>query len=72
MLISDSHILSAGQPTLLYGLRGMWSGEITVTGPTTDLHSGAYGGVVHNPNQALAEILAQLHDATGRIAVPGF
>jgi acetylornithine deacetylase/succinyl-diaminopimelate desuccinylase-like protein len=72
VLISDSHILSTSQPTLLYGLRGMWAGEITVTGPTTDLHSGAYGGVVHNPNQALAEILAQLHDATGRVAVPGF
>jgi acetylornithine deacetylase/succinyl-diaminopimelate desuccinylase-like protein len=36
------------------------------------LHSGTYGGAIHNPNQALAELLAALHDADGRITVPGF
>ncbi|MCB9139946.1 MAG: dipeptidase [Caldilineaceae bacterium] len=71
-LVSDSHILSPEQPSLLYGLRGMWAGEVTVTGPATDLHSGSYGGVIHNPNQALAELLAALHDEDGRITVPGF
>ncbi len=71
-LISDSHILAPDQPSILYGLRGIWTGEVTVTGPATDLHSGTYGGVVHNPNQALAEMLAALHDGTGRVAVPGF
>ncbi len=71
-LVSDSHIISPEQPSLLYGLRGMWAGQITVTGPATDLHSGTYGGVIHNPNQALAELLAALHDDDGRVAVPGF
>ncbi len=72
VLISDTHILSPEQPTIIYGLRGMWAGEITVKGPATDLHSGMYGGAVHNPNQALAELLAALHDADGSVAVPGF
>ena len=71
-LVSDTGILSPDQPVITYGLRGMWYGEITVTGPATDLHSGLYGGTVHNANQALAELLAQLHTADGRVAVPGF
>jgi len=71
-LISDSHILSPTQPSILYGLRGMWKGEITVTGPAFDLHSGSYGGAIHNANQALCELLAALHDEDGHITVPGF
>src|SRR4051812_9622667 len=72
VLISDTHIISPQQPAILYGLRGMWRAEITVTGAKTDLHSGSYGGAIHNSNQALAEILAALHDPQGRVTVPGF
>lgn len=71
-LISDTGMLSPDQPLIINGLRGGWGCEITVTGPTSDLHSGIYGGAVHNANQALAEILATLHDADGRVTVPGF
>lgn len=71
-LISDTGILSPTEPVLLYGLRGGWSCEVTVTGPATDLHSGLFGGAIHNANQALAEMLAALHDAQGRVTVPGF
>lgn len=71
-LISDTGILSPDQPVLLYGLRGGWGCEVTVTGPATDLHSGLFGGAIHNANQVLAEILAALHDADGRVTVPGF
>lgn len=71
-LVSDTHILSPDQPMIIYGLRGVWAGEITVTGPSQDLHSGMFGGAVHNPNQALCALLAQLHDSSGRVAVPGF
>jgi acetylornithine deacetylase/succinyl-diaminopimelate desuccinylase-like protein len=72
VLISDTHILAPDKPAILYGLRGMWRAEITVTGASQDLHSGSYGGAIHNANQALAEILAALHDANGRVTVPGF
>ena len=71
-LVSDTHILSPEQPMIIYGLRGVWAGEVTVRGPAQDLHSGMFGGAVHNPNQALCALLAQLHDGSGRIAVPGF
>ncbi len=72
VLISDTHILSPAQPVILYGLRGMWTAEVTVTGAAHDLHSGSYGGAVHNANQALAEIIGALHDRDGRVTVPGF
>ena len=71
-LISDTHILAPDLPLIIYGLRGMWAGEIIVRGPSQDLHSGMFGGAVHNPNQALCALLAQLHDSAGRITVPGF
>ncbi len=71
-VISDSHILGPERPSIVYGLRGMVYGEIAVTGPSHDLHSGSYGGGVHNPLQALCEVLAQLHDGQGRVTIPGF
>ena len=46
--------------------------EIEVEGPHDDLHSGFYGGAVHNPALALVEILAKLHNPDHTIAVPGF
>ena len=46
--------------------------EIDVEGPHDDLHSGFYGGAVHNPALALVEILAKLHNPDHSIAVPGF
>ncbi|MBC7871667.1 MAG: dipeptidase, partial [Chitinophagaceae bacterium] len=71
-VISDSGMLSPEQPSIVYALRGLTAMEIIVQGPNIDLHSGAYGGAVHNPVQALAEIVAKLHNEDGSIAVPGF
>jgi len=71
-LISDTAILSPKQPCITYGLRGIWAGELIVRGPDTDLHSGLYGGVIHNPVQALAEIISSMHDDRGRVIIEGF
>ena len=71
-VVSDSSFLDETTPAILYGLRGMVAMELHVTGPSSDLHSGSYGGVVHNPLQALTEIVAKLHNEDGSIAVPGF
>lgn len=71
-MISDGAILEPTQPSLTYGLRGIAAMEIHVQTPVSDLHSGHWGGSVHNPIQALCEILAQLHDENGTITVPGF
>jgi acetylornithine deacetylase/succinyl-diaminopimelate desuccinylase-like protein len=71
-LISDTHMLAPDQPAIVYALRGMAYVEVEVAGPATDLHSGAYGGAVYNPIQALAEMIASLKDRDGRITLPGF
>jgi acetylornithine deacetylase/succinyl-diaminopimelate desuccinylase-like protein len=71
-LISDSHILAPDQPALVYGLRGLCYMEIEVQGPAQDLHSGSYGGAIHNPAEVLCQIVGALKDAQGRIAIPGF
>ena len=72
VVISDSTMFAPGIPSILSSLRGMAYLEITVRGASGDLHSGMYGGAVVNPAMALARILATMHDADGRIAIPGF
>jgi acetylornithine deacetylase/succinyl-diaminopimelate desuccinylase-like protein len=59
-------------PSIRYGLRGLAYFQLNVRGPDRDLHSGSFGGVVHNPAQALAELIAGMHDANGRVTIPGF
>src|ERR1043166_1441440 len=66
-IISDSSMFAPGLPSILSSLRGLAYFEIEVVGPTTDLHSGSYGGAVSNPAMALARILATMHDADGHI-----
>lgn len=72
VIVSDGSLPDENQPVLVYGLRGIITMELHVTGPQRDLHSGHFGGSVHNPIQALAQMLAQLHDENGRVRVPGF
>ncbi len=71
-LVSDTHMFGLDRPSIVYALRGMAYLEVEVRGPSHDLHSGSYGGAVHNPAQVLCEIIAHLHDDRGRIAIPGF
>jgi acetylornithine deacetylase/succinyl-diaminopimelate desuccinylase-like protein len=59
-------------PALATLLRGLLYTEIALRGPSHDLHSGLYGGAVPNPLNVLTRILGQLHDALGRVQVPGF
>jgi acetylornithine deacetylase/succinyl-diaminopimelate desuccinylase-like protein len=71
-VISDSAIAGEDTPSIVQSLRGLIYMELVVTGPARDLHSGSYGGTVHNPVQALAEIIAQLHNPDGSVAVTSF
>lgn len=71
-VISDTSMRSIDQPAILHSLRGMTYLEVEVQGPADDLHSGLWGGAVHNPALALVEILAKLYNADNTIAVPGF
>jgi acetylornithine deacetylase/succinyl-diaminopimelate desuccinylase-like protein len=71
-LLSDTSIPTPNCPALTYALRGAISLELEVSGAEQDLHSGVFGGAVHNPIQALCEIITGLHDHNGRVAIPGF
>ena len=71
-LISDSRMLAPGKPAIGYSQRGALRLELEVRGPGQDLHSGNFGGAIHNPLQALSEIIASFHDRQGRVAIPGF
>jgi acetylornithine deacetylase/succinyl-diaminopimelate desuccinylase-like protein len=70
--VSDTGMVAPGVPTMGYGLRGITCAEVTVRGPSGDLHSGVYGGSVANPASAVARLVASLHDEQGRIRVDGF
>lgn len=72
VVVSDTGIPSPKHPALTYALRGIAAFEVIVRGPDRDLHSGIFGGSVQNPAMALAQMLAQVHDAHGRVTIPGF
>ena len=72
VLISDTAMFERGMPSICYALRGLAYFQVDLDGPSTDLHSGTYGGAVANPAEILARLIAQLKHDDGRIAVPGF
>ena len=71
-LISDTNMWDIDTPGITTRLRGMSNCEITLKGPSMDLHSGLYGGSAVNPINALARILGELHDRRGVVQIPGF
>lgn len=68
----DTGMLAPNLPTITYALRGLAYFELRLSGPRNDLHSGVFGGAIHNPAQVLAELIAGMHDAEGRVTLPGF
>ncbi|HTG43147.1 MAG TPA: dipeptidase [Verrucomicrobiae bacterium] len=72
VVISDTGLPSMLQPALTYSLRGIIAFEIMVHGPSRDLHSGLFGGSLDNPAMALCQLLAQIRDKNGKVAIPGF
>jgi acetylornithine deacetylase/succinyl-diaminopimelate desuccinylase-like protein len=71
-LISDTGMWNIDTPGITTRLRGMCNCEITVKGPSRDLHSGLFGGSALNPVNALVRILGDLHDERGRVHISGF
>jgi len=72
IVISDTTMWASDIPSICTGMRGVADAEITLNGPTRDLHSGSFGGGVPNPVHALASLLAGLHDEDGRVTLKGF
>lgn len=72
VLISDTSQFGPNQPALCYALRGLTYMEFVVTGSNQDLHSGMFGGIVPNPAQVVANVIASLKNPDGSIAIEGF
>ncbi|MGE5223336.1 MAG: dipeptidase [Omnitrophica WOR_2 bacterium] len=68
----DTGIIAPDVPSITVGLRGLAYYELRVYGPDHDLHSGMFGGAVHNPAQVLCELIAGMHDSQGKVTLPGF
>ena len=72
VVMSDMPMVAPNRPAITYAMRGALSVEVEISGPEQDLHSGIFGGAIHNPLQVLCELIAGLHDSKGRITIPGF
>ncbi len=71
-LNGDGGIQAPDVPSITYTLRGLTYFELRVHGPAGDLHSGEFGGAVENPANVLCRVIAGMHDAQGRVTLPGF
>ena len=71
-VVSDTALFGSGVPSITYGLRGLAYVEVMLEGPDRDLHSGVYGGAIENPINALAKMIADLHDEDHRVTIDGF
>ncbi|XP_068093178.1 beta-Ala-His dipeptidase isoform X2 [Hyperolius riggenbachi] len=70
IVISDNVWLSR-KPALTYGTRGNAYFLVEVKNGEKDLHSGTFGGIIHESMRDLVYILASLVDSTGHILIPG-
>ncbi|KAI0213340.1 Cytosolic non-specific dipeptidase [Lamellibrachia satsuma] len=69
--ISDNYWLGNEQPCITYGLRGLCYFFLEVSCASKDLHSGVFGGTVHEAMTDLVKLMGSLVDSKGKILVPG-
>ncbi|XP_046809905.1 cytosolic non-specific dipeptidase-like isoform X1 [Lucilia cuprina] len=69
--ISDNYWLGKTKPCLTYGLRGLVYYYIEIECAQKDLHSGVFGGTVHEAMPDLCWLLSTLVDKNTKILIPG-
>jgi len=71
-IVCDGPVDQTRNQQLYFGARGVTGFELTVYGPRRELHSGHYGNWAPNPAMMLAQLLASMKDADGRVLVEKF
>lgn len=69
--ISDNYWTGKTKPCITHGLRGNVYFHLTIQCSTKDLHSGVFGGGVHEAMTDLVHVMSKLVDSKGKILVPG-
>ncbi len=72
VLVADTNMWNFETPAITTSLRGLAGVELTIHGPSRDLHSGLFGGISLNPINELTRVLGALRDDHGEIKIPGF
>lgn len=70
--VADAAIHYTGQPSLVFGRRGMLKVEIKIKMANRDIHSGLYGGVVPNAAWRMVQLLNTFIDEKKKILLKGF
>ncbi len=72
LVINDGPVHASGKPTVIYGCRGITTLSLTTHGPIKPQHSGHYGNYAPNPGFQLAQVLASMKDANGKVLIDGY
>jgi acetylornithine deacetylase/succinyl-diaminopimelate desuccinylase-like protein len=72
VVVSDTGMLAPDLPSVTVSMRGLVAFDVSIRTASIDLHSGVWGGAVPNAARLVAELAAALHDADGRVTLPGF
>jgi acetylornithine deacetylase/succinyl-diaminopimelate desuccinylase-like protein len=71
-IICDGPVHQSGLKQVVFGVRGDTNVDVTVYGAKRPLHSGHYGNWAPNPAFILAQLLASMKDASGRVTIAGW
>ena len=72
LIINDGPVHASGQPTIVYGCRGITTLRVWTYGPIKPQHSGHYGNYAPNPAFEMAHLLSSLKSPDGKVLVAGY